>query len=416
LLCGAAWDNAQAYFIAFPREPVDETTELVRLLEQQPANTNVFNLGAESYLRFFNEEIFPLDFEGWRLEDVAEPAHFFPLHEALESPVMVVLAPSQTSLAAYAHALYPKMRTADVIGGTNDRLMFRALYLQPEDLARRAGLAVHGSQADDASDSGAIVADPFAADLRVPDSAKPPVWKGRIYWPTDAPVTLTMSAGQPLSLHLDNLAEARVTGAEAVTVPVTLARGWQTLSLEPSGAGPLKLSMSIAGKDTTRAFTRWDLRPDEAFEGLSAVYERDGKVVARTIDPQLNEYADESGFAPPRDLPVRRPFTVAWEGRLRVTQPGTYAIEVRAGGPYTVELDGQPLCQLERVTPGELPVCQVSRDLASGLHPLHARFDGGRPTDPPRRVFQMFWTPPGGERELIPPSHFQPAPTGQQAG
>jgi hypothetical protein len=103
---------------------------------------------------------------------------------------------------------------------------------------------------------------------------------------------------------------------------------------------------------------------------------------------------------------VRMPFAVSWTGALRITQAGTYQFEARGSGPYTVWLDHAELLAAHEVIPDEPAITNTTRDLAEGLHPFSAHWDSSKPAHTFRRLFQVFWIPPGGARELIPPANF----------
>jgi hypothetical protein len=144
------------------------------------------------------------------------------------------------------------------------------------------------------------------------------------------------------------------------------------------------------------------------------VYRRDGAVIARAVDTQLNAFAVDS-FSLPQY--VEMPFVVTWEGALRITTPGTYEFEAQGSGPYAMALDGQLLLQAAEEVPEQPRLTHASRSLEVGLHPLVARWDSTRRAQYNRRIFQVFWTPPGSERVLIPPSAFlRPAAAEASAG
>jgi hypothetical protein len=145
------------------------------------------------------------------------------------------------------------------------------------------------------------------------------------------------------------------------------------------------------------------VRPEDTPEGLTAVYQRSGDIIAREVDTQLNAFAVDEFFPPPH---LRMPFAAAWEGALRIVTPGTYGFEALGSGPYSVKLDGELLLDATDVVPENPRLTHASRSLNAGLHPVVAYWDSTKPAHTNRRIFQVFWTPPDGERQLIPPSAF----------
>ena len=51
---------------------------------------------------------------------------------------------------------------------------------------------------------------------------------------------------------------------------------------------------------------------------------------------------------------------------------------------------------------------KAERTLSAGLHPIEVTFASPKLSQTTRRIFQLFWTPPGGERALIPPTNLVP--------
>ena len=90
------------------------------------------------------------------------------------------------------------------------------------------------------------------------------------------------------------------------------------------------------------------------------------------------------------------------------TPPDSYRFEAIGSGPYTVRLDGKPLFSMSPEAPEQPARSIAERSLDPGLHPIEADFDSTRRAHTSRRVLQLFWTPPGGQQELIPPGNFVP--------
>ena len=140
--------------------------------------------------------------------------------------------------------------------------------------------------------------------------------------------------------------------------------------------------------------------------GLVATYIREGDTYLQRMEPQLNSFALETLYLVGQRLPVQMPFVASWSGKLRIPATGRYTFEVIGSGPYSVDLSGELLCLEELVKPDELKTCTATRQLEAGIHPLRARWDTSDAKATPRRIFQMFWIPPAGQRTLIPPDSF----------
>ena len=406
LLAGASWDNWKTYFVEFAKEPVDDTSELMRHVQTQPASTPAVLLGMEEFLNF-HHEMAGTDFRDRQLLEVAEPEQFLPVHQPLGTPMTLFLGPTEVTLSSYVQALYPHTQVTDVKRW--DQLLFRMLRLEAADVVARTGLQLTAYD-----DNGAIVSrrtgDPFAPDPEVGSEGQRLQWEGSIYWPTDRAITLQVTASRTTDVHVGNIVLHASGGGEATQTTVALPRGWQLVLIQEQPGKPRTLSMSLSSNGSIQPITRWNLNPSSTRQGLAALYERDGEPLLKAIDPQLNSFADESQLRQSNDVndvQVRAPFAVSWTGALRVRRPGAYGFEVSASGPYSIRLGNQLLLQsAEPEQPNG--VARAARELAEGLHPLTAHWDQIKPY-PTRRWFQVYWTPPGGSRELIPPSSFVPA-------
>src|SRR5262249_7286800 len=80
--------------------------------------------------------------------------------------------------------------------------------------------------------------------------------------------------------------------------------------------------------------------------------------------------------------------------------------EAIGSGPFAVRLDGQPLVASAPQVPDEPVSAAAARQLSAGEHPIEVEYDSSQPAHTTRRIFQLFWTPPGGTQQLISPTTF----------
>jgi hypothetical protein len=405
LLIAAGWDNWRTYFIIFPRGAISAISQLARTVEELPPHATVLLAGSEEYFRF-DREVFLTDFPGKHLEDVADPAHLLPIHEPLGQPLILLLGPTQLTLADYAQELYPHTEISDVISETDRRVLFRMLRLTPEDIAARSGLQLDAVDVNGALST--MFADPFTAEPPLPADVQRVHWGGQVYWPTDAPLTIRVEANGPVAARLGG---TQITPGAKTETSLKVARGWQPISIDAEGRGPHTLTMIVRGGSRSRPLTRADVTPRSTRQGLLATYEREGQPILRVIDPQLNVFAEEflyRGTDPLNELIVHMPFTASWEGSLLVTTPGTYELEAVGTGAYSIRLDGEVVFDVPDAKRPDPPPVRASRTLSAGLHPLVAHWECVKHQYATRRLLQLYWTPPGGQRALISPPHFVP--------
>jgi hypothetical protein len=103
-------------------------------------------------------------------------------------------------------------------------------------------------------------------------------------------------------------------------------------------------------------------------------------------------------------VPMRRPYTVEWKGRLEVPQSGLWALGTEALSATWLYLDSQEVLANTRIN----QYAQVDLDLAAGWHDITLRFlDAGDHS----HVY-LYWQPPGGSRVLIPAQYLYPPAEG----
>lgn len=398
---GAAWDNYRTYFVAFAASPTDPMSELARYMEALPPDHRAALIGAEHYIQF-RGELFTIEFPD-RWQDIAEPSHFFPLHEPITAPLALVLTPSQSTLSDYLRALYPHAVISDVTAPGGQPFYFRSVIVTPDDVRERTGLAL-AAKLTDGSTVELGRSDPFATQIDAPPNTARLVWSGSVYWPIDRPLPVSVDAGQPTTVTIADRPPIVADERGRMQVVLTLPRGWQPMRIEQAVAPQRRLAVSLAG----RPLSRWNLRPETAAEGLLATYTRGEGGSVHAIDPQLNAFAVEDRFPAHADLLVRMPFTATWRGSLLVETPGRYQFEAQGTGPYAVQLDGHELLAGAPTMPEQPALSRAFRDLEPGLYPIEVTFDSSNSAHTTRRLFQLFWTPPDGTKQLIPPTNFVP--------
>jgi 4-amino-4-deoxy-L-arabinose transferase-like glycosyltransferase/sugar lactone lactonase YvrE len=93
-----------------------------------------------------------------------------------------------------------------------------------------------------------------------------------------------------------------------------------------------------------------------------------------------------------------------WKGALSAPLTGTYTFDANTTGLVSIWLDGQPVGG--RGVDG-VPALPISVPLQRGTHDIEVRFQAVGDNS----VLELFWQPPGGARELLPPSALASIPT-----
>jgi len=415
-LTWAGWRNWQTYFVEFAAQPLDFTSTLARAVGDFPADRPVLLSGSEYAWRAagwqqhqfsFQHELMQLDFADRRLHEVGEPAHLFPLRSAASPPPVVILGPTQINQLDFIGRLYPGAEVRRL--GDGERVAV-AVALTPADIERASGLRLRRIAATGVVDLG--VADPVSS---LPAGACPASgactleWSGRIYWPGADAMGLRVVADGLEEVWLAGEALPTTPGGSMIADGVVLPLGWHPFRLRQLGQGTP--SMALRRGSNVIPLSRGDFSPDERQHGLLATYSREGQVVGRSIDPQLNYAVDERLFRSPTNPRFRMPFQARWEGALRIEEAGVYRFELETNSRAGIELDESLLVDLSETAPDKRVVkLAASRHLEPGDHPIIAEWEAGPAFAPyPRAIFQLSWIPPDGELQLIPPSAFVPA-------
>jgi hypothetical protein len=139
--------------------------------------------------------------------------------------------------------------------------------------------------------------------------------------------------------------------------------------------------------------------------GLAASYSQDRENKRRSrplmdrIDPSINFNWGEG--SPGRKLP-RDQFSVRWQGNLIPRATGDHHIEAEADDRLVVKIDGNVV--LEQSAHQEKKVARVKLEAGKPV-----AFEAVYSEESGQAFARLYWTPPGGVREIIPSSAWSPA-------
>ncbi len=181
---------------------------------------------------------------------------------------------------------------------------------------------------------------------------------------------------------------------------LSLAAGNHRVSIDLDVRGPGSTSMlwrQPGSREAEPLDRRQMFSPDLPIGGLLASYYRglgwQGTPALQRVDPQVAFYFHL--------LPLPRPFSVHWTGRVYAPSSGSYAFSVTSIDDSSVTVAGQPVAaSIERKPSAPAPI-----ELERGWHPIEVRYENNRSDY--AQVY-LYWTPPGGARELVPGLLLQP--------
>ena len=91
-----------------------------------------------------------------------------------------------------------------------------------------------------------------------------------------------------------------------------------------------------------------------------------------------------------------------WTGSIEAPREGSYFFRVNADDGARLWLDGRVVG--EGLVPDRPNMVEVSVNLTAGRHPIRVDYfqrGGGK-------VLELWWTPPGGQHQVVPPSALWP--------
>lgn len=412
LIAFVAISNAYTYFhrqlyddAAWAAHSAVETAGARRILQAARSPTTIY---ATLYIydhivvRFLAPEV-----KGTKL---LLPQDGFPLREPGDRPVAVVVDNENTWAVEEAKRIYPKAQVI-VDRSPSGNPMVHTILISPEEIRGVQGLRAQyfAGQAPDGPPvlsrterhlDGAPV-----EDALLPASPWIARWDGVLIAPTWGDFEIVLESPSASSLQIDGKTILEEGSGERHAI-VRL----------PQGRHPILVSMK-GGERTVRLAWRQpfkagepspDLQVIPAFDlfqpssvstgGLIGEYYRGegiaGPIAFSRIDPFIDFYNHY--------LPLPRPYTVVWSGFLEANVPGQYEIGLRVRGKAEIFLDGQLL--LSQSEPTDYAGAGVR--LAAGRHDFRMRFldnlDSSR--------IHLYWTPPGGQRQIVPPEALLPYP------
>lgn len=230
----------------------------------------------------------------------------------------------------------------------------------------------------------------------------------------EGPVTATWSGTLRVPeygeyvLGIDSPGEARVLlngeetlgGGQPIERNLVLAEGNYSLEVTATVerlAGRTELYWQRAGEAREVVLARALFVSPVTANGLLGTYYRSpdwsGPVAFQRVDPGLNFYFHVT--------PLPRPYSVEWQGRIYIPVPGAYRFGTHSIDFSWVYIDGN------LVVDNSQAINQYAEGtvaLSEGFHDIRVRFQDMSNYS----HIDLYWTPPGGERDVVPVEYLFP--------
>jgi 4-amino-4-deoxy-L-arabinose transferase-like glycosyltransferase len=215
-------------------------------------------------------------------------------------------------------------------------------------------------------------------------------WNGVLYAPEYGTYRLILRSPGSAELYLDGVLLLRGEGESSAEV--VLAEGNHALRITAVGAeGHFELAWQPPGGEE-QVVPSWALyAPPVTPNGLLGRYYPNGEwqepLAFARIDERMSVYYHIA--------PLPMPYTVEWEGQILIPESGRYAFALQSIDDSVLYLDGEELVASRERDEYD----QAGVDLQAGYHDLRLRYAARSD----HMHVDVYWTPPGGRREIMPP-------------
>ena len=221
-------------------------------------------------------------------------------------------------------------------------------------------------------------------------------WNGILYAPEYGPYDLRLVTPAGGLLEIDGTPV--IEGTTETIEDLLLAEGNHQIRVRAeAGQGPVALYWRLPRQADESLIPAWALYTNPVTNhGLRGSFypnpDWEGPPALQRIDPFLDTYFHL--------IPLKRPYSVEWEGALVAPQSGLYRLGLRAVQEGELFIDGQSL--LTTTGPDEYTEAPISLD--AGLHSLLIRY---RDTVDRSRI-HLSWITPNGSIQAIPTDYLWP--------
>ena len=224
-------------------------------------------------------------------------------------------------------------------------------------------------------------------------------WTGILNIEEYGPHKLVLRAPRAAELYIDEALVAQTDeegeaapakGGRETTAALQLALGLHRVRVRAVGGdGPVSLSWQRPGEEEQIVPTTALHVPPVASNGLLGKYYANGAwqdpPAFTRIDPQINLYF--------HDIPLPRPYTVEWTGKLAVPFDGVYRLGIESIDESELWIDG--IAVAESPEPNQYDEDSIT--LTAGLHDIRIRYVARTS----HYHVNLHWAPPGQERTLV---------------
>jgi hypothetical protein len=324
-----------------------------------------------------------------------DPASVFPIRETGDRGTVLFVSPETRSLREQMVAFYPEARLETFAHPYSGNVVLLKYLIPREAIAARRGVDARYVSLENAEQDTQATVD---AQIEFDWEDAPPrdyplvaTWSGGLLASEYGTYVLRVETQGDFVLGLDETIVMSGTGSQERQV--VMARGVHALYLECRIGGPGRVRfMWMPPGESTLSVVSQDVlyRSSWPVRGLVGRFyannDWSGEPQFVRIDHQIAYYF--------HFLPMARPYTVEWVGRLAAPLSGPYRLGLQAVTRASLYVDGE--IAIGNAEYGQL--AETEWQLDAGMHDIRVRYldDLGH-----SKVY-LYWQPPDGEFEHIP--------------
>jgi len=318
-----------------------------------------------------------------------------PLPQSTGQDVVMILDGGSTYLFEEAQRRYPRGTFEQYVSPFGGPPIVYVIRLSPPEVSSIQGLIGRYRPGDDWKAAPALTRQEASlcfdwgegVPLAMPFLAE---WEGVLRAAEYGSYRLIIRSPGSAELYLDGVPFLRGEGASSAQV--VLAQGNHALRITAAGVeGHFELAWQPPGGEE-QVVPSWALyAPPVTPNGLLGRYYPNGEWQApldfARIDRRLGVYYHIA--------PLPTPYTIEWEGHLLIPEGGKYVFALQSIDESVLYIDGAEVVTSRQRDEYD----QAGLDLKAGYHDLRLRYAARTH----HMHVDLYWTPPGGTREIIPP-------------
>ena len=327
-----------------------------------------------------------------------------PMPLSPDRDALFIMDPERRSFFEQARKLYPNGEFVEHKPPFGGPAVLYEIRLSPADISSIQGMSVSYFEGDAWTGtpltverhSSVSVDWPREAPLSVPFSAE---WNGILNIEQYGLHKFVLRAPAAAELYVDEELVGRLEAGEGpaseggsgeISAALKLALGLHRLRIRAAGGdGPVTLSWQRPGEEEQIVPSSALHVPPVSSNGLLGSYYANGSwqepAAFTRIDPQINLYF--------HDIPLPRPYTVEWEGKLAIPYDGVYRLGIESIDESELWLDGKAVA----ASPEPNQYDEDAIELTAGLHDIRIRYVARTS----HYHVNLHWAPPGQGRTLV---------------